>query len=96
MVIGDDFRVNQRANASCLAGLENRDREPNVLYAGKRPAGCDASPMRMRIRSRHAPRGKRRPVFFSLQKRVKPDPEGWTVHDYINRERECRSLTVAG
>jgi len=25
--------------------------------------------------------------ILELQKRVKPDPEGWTVHDYINRER---------
>ncbi len=25
--------------------------------------------------------------IFQLQKRVKPDPEGWTVHDYINQER---------
>ena len=25
--------------------------------------------------------------IFQLQKRVKPDPEGWTVHDYINRDR---------
>jgi plasmid stability protein len=25
--------------------------------------------------------------IFELQKRVKPDPEGWTVHDYINHER---------
>jgi hypothetical protein len=22
-----------------------------------------------------------------LQHRVKPDPEGWTVHDYIDRDR---------
>ncbi|MGA2182599.1 MAG: hypothetical protein ABSH47_06175 [Bryobacteraceae bacterium] len=25
--------------------------------------------------------------IFQLQKRVKPDPEGWTVHDYIHRDR---------
>ena len=25
--------------------------------------------------------------ILELQKRVKPDPEGWTVHDYINRGR---------
>src|SRR5579864_5366726 len=25
--------------------------------------------------------------ILELQKRVKPDPEGWTVHDYINRDR---------
>jgi hypothetical protein len=25
--------------------------------------------------------------ILQLQKRVKPDPEGWTVHDYINRDR---------
>ena len=25
--------------------------------------------------------------IFELQKRVKPDPEGWTVHDYINHDR---------
>jgi len=25
--------------------------------------------------------------ILELQKRVKPDPEGWTVHDYMNRER---------
>ena len=25
--------------------------------------------------------------ILQLQKRVKPDPEGWTVHDYINRNR---------
>ena len=25
--------------------------------------------------------------ILQLQKRVKPDPEGWTVHDYINRGR---------
>ena len=25
--------------------------------------------------------------ILELQKRVKPDPEGWTVRDYINRER---------
>jgi plasmid stability protein len=24
--------------------------------------------------------------LLQLQKRVKPDPEGWTVHDYINRD----------
>jgi hypothetical protein len=25
--------------------------------------------------------------ILQLQKRVKPDPEGWTVHDYIDRDR---------
>jgi plasmid stability protein len=25
--------------------------------------------------------------ILEIQKRVKPDPEGWTVHDYINHER---------
>ena len=25
--------------------------------------------------------------ILQLQKHVKPDPEGWTVHDYINRNR---------
>lgn len=25
--------------------------------------------------------------ILEIQKRVKPDPEGWTVHDYINYER---------
>jgi hypothetical protein len=25
--------------------------------------------------------------ILELQKRVKPDPEGWTVHDYIDRDR---------
>jgi hypothetical protein len=25
--------------------------------------------------------------ILQLQTRVKPDPEGWTVHDYINRDR---------
>jgi hypothetical protein len=25
--------------------------------------------------------------ILELQKRVKPDPEGWTVHDYINHGR---------
>jgi hypothetical protein len=25
--------------------------------------------------------------IFELQKRVKPDPEGWTVRDYINYGR---------
>ena len=25
--------------------------------------------------------------ILQLQKRVKPDPESWTVHDYINHER---------
>jgi hypothetical protein len=25
--------------------------------------------------------------ILQLQKRVKPDPEGWTVHDYINHDR---------
>ncbi len=25
--------------------------------------------------------------IIELQKRVKPDPEGWTVHDYINHDR---------
>lgn len=25
--------------------------------------------------------------IIELQKRVKPDPEGWTVRDYINRDR---------
>jgi hypothetical protein len=25
--------------------------------------------------------------ILELQKRVKPDPEGWTVHDYIGRDR---------
>jgi hypothetical protein len=25
--------------------------------------------------------------IFELQKRVKPDPEGWTVRDYINHDR---------
>jgi len=24
--------------------------------------------------------------ILQLQKRVKPDPEGWTVHDYIDRD----------
>jgi len=25
--------------------------------------------------------------ILELQKRVKPDPEGWTVHDYVNHDR---------
>ena len=25
--------------------------------------------------------------ILQLQQRVKPDPEGWTVHDYIDHER---------
>jgi hypothetical protein len=25
--------------------------------------------------------------ILQLQGRVKPDPEGWTVHDYINHDR---------
>jgi len=25
--------------------------------------------------------------ILQLQKRVKPDPEGWTVHDYVNHDR---------
>jgi len=25
--------------------------------------------------------------ILQLQKRVKPDPEGWTVHDYIHHDR---------
>ena len=25
--------------------------------------------------------------ILQLQMRVKPDPEGWTVHDYINHDR---------
>jgi hypothetical protein len=25
--------------------------------------------------------------ILKLQERVKPDPEGWTVHDYINHDR---------
>jgi plasmid stability protein len=25
--------------------------------------------------------------ILQLQKRVKPDPESWTVHDYINHDR---------
>lgn len=25
--------------------------------------------------------------ILQLQSSVKPDPEGWTVHDYINRDR---------
>jgi hypothetical protein len=25
--------------------------------------------------------------ILEIQKRVKPDPEGWTVHDYINHDR---------
>jgi hypothetical protein len=25
--------------------------------------------------------------IFELQKRVKPDPEGWTVRDYIHHDR---------
>ncbi len=25
--------------------------------------------------------------ILQLQRRVKPDPEGWTVRDYINRDR---------
>lgn len=36
-----------------------------------------------------APRSPREAAarIFQLQKRVKPDPEGWTVHDYINHQR---------
>ena len=25
--------------------------------------------------------------ILEIQKRVTPDPEGWTVHDYINHDR---------
>jgi hypothetical protein len=37
----------------------------------------------------NAPRSAQAAVarILQLQQRVKPDPEGWTVHDYINRER---------
>lgn len=36
-----------------------------------------------------APRSPQEAVacILQLQKRVKPDPEGWTVHDYINHDR---------
>jgi hypothetical protein len=36
-----------------------------------------------------APRSPREAAarILRLQKRVKPDPEGWTVHDYIDRDR---------
>jgi hypothetical protein len=36
-----------------------------------------------------APRSPREAAarILQLQKRVKPDPEGWTVHDYIDRDR---------
>jgi hypothetical protein len=26
--------------------------------------------------------------ILEIQQRVKPDPEGWTVHDYIDRGRQ--------
>jgi hypothetical protein len=32
--------------------------------------------------------------ILQLQKRVKPDPEGWTVHDYINRDRPDAALVT--
>jgi plasmid stability protein len=36
-----------------------------------------------------APRSPREAAarILQLQTRVKPDPEGWTVHDYINHGR---------
>ena len=36
-----------------------------------------------------APRSVQEAVnrILQLQKRVKPDPEGWTVHDYIDNDR---------
>ena len=36
-----------------------------------------------------APRSAQEAVarILQLQKRVKPDPEGWTVHDYVNHDR---------
>jgi hypothetical protein len=36
-----------------------------------------------------APRSPREAAarILDLQSRVKPDPEGWTVHDYINHDR---------
>jgi hypothetical protein len=36
-----------------------------------------------------APRSPREAAarILQLQSRVKPDPEGWTVHDCINRDR---------
>jgi hypothetical protein len=36
-----------------------------------------------------APRSPREAAarIRQLQQRVKPDPEGWTVHDYIDRDR---------
>ena len=30
--------------------------------------------------------------ILELQKRVKPDPEGWTIRDYINHDRGSWSL----
>jgi hypothetical protein len=32
--------------------------------------------------------------ILNIQKRVQPDPEGWTVHDYINHSRPSMAALV--
>ena len=52
------------------------------LEAWLRSLAADGEPSR-------TPQSKREAVsrIREFQKRVKPDPEGWTIRDYINRDR---------
>lgn len=50
-----------------------------TLEAWLEKLACADMPMPSRLTRKEAVEG-----ILELQKRVKPDPEGWTIRDYIN------------
>jgi hypothetical protein len=73
--------------------IEIPDRQAAVLKAKAAAQGLTLEAWLNKLADEEMPPAARRSAqeaasrIFELQKRVKPDPEGWTVHDYINHGR---------
>ena len=73
--------------------IELPDRQAKVLTARAAALGLTLKEWLRRLADEEAmsfpPLAPREAAarILQLQLRVKPDPEGWTVHDYIDRDR---------
>ena len=72
--------------------IELPDQQAAVLTAKAAAQGLTLEAWLKKLAEEEAPAVLRSPQeaaarIFALQQRVKPDPEGWTIHDYINHDR---------